>query len=165
MKNEMVIFAALAAAAAIFAQDQTSAPSRGAAPLVRVDLVTFAPRPFNPPRRDLFTTQVYVSAAGAGPGASGPGYVTSPPATETVEKEKLEEAPTPGFVLRYVGFVQNRARTRFVGLVMFEGRPHPVELNDVIGPGWKVRRLSDKEIEVEGPDGATQVFALEGEIR
>jgi len=165
MKNKIVFFAALAAAAVILAQDQTSVPSRGPAPLVRGDRVTFAPRVFTPPKRDLFTIQTYVSAAGTGPAAAGPGYVTAPPAKETAEEDKPEEAPKPVFVLRYVGFVQNRARTKFVGLVMFEGRPLSVETNDVIGPGWKVRRLSEKEIEVEGPDGTTQVFALEGELR
>jgi hypothetical protein len=54
---------------------------------------------------------------------------------------------------------------KVVGLVMFEGQFLSVEAGDAVGPGWKVRRVTDKEVEVEGPDGASLVFALEGEIR
>jgi len=158
MKNKWVGVAVLAAAAAL-AQDQGPARSRGPASLVRRDLVRSSPPAFSPFKRDLFSLQAAVSGAAGGLDV-GPGFVTAPP-----EKTELEAPPRPAFTLRYVGFIQNRARTKFVGLVMFEGQFLSVEAGDVVGPGWKVRRVTDKEIEVEGPDGTSQLFALEGEIR
>jgi hypothetical protein len=157
MKNKLVVLAALTAAA-IGAQDQTSVPSAGPPPLIRRDLVPAAVRGFPPLRRDLFSVQAYLP--GGNPQESGPGFVTGPP-----EKGGPEEAPRPVFALRYVGFVQSQARTKFVGLVMFEGKFLAVEAGDTVGPGWKVLRLSAKEVEVEGPDGKIQVFAFEGELR
>jgi hypothetical protein len=158
MKNKWVGLAFLAAGA-VLAQDQGPARTEVPASLVRRDLVRSSPPAFPPLKRDLFSLQSALPGAAGGLDL-GPGYVTAPP-----EKVEPEVPSRPAFALRYVGFIQNRARMKVVGLVMFEGQFLSVEAGDAVGPGWKVRRVTDKEVEVEGPDGASLVFALEGEIR
>jgi hypothetical protein len=157
MRNKRFLFAALAASA-ILAQETVPSKSAALPVLVRRDLVSFSAREFPPAKRDLFSTQTF--SPGRLVPLSGPANPTS-----AAEKPEPAEAPQPALALRYVGYARNPGRTKFVALVMFEGQLLTVEAGDVIGPGWKVLRITAKEIEVEGPDGKIETFAFEGELR
>jgi len=158
MQNKVVPFI-LALVVAALAQESGTPKTAAPSPLVRRDLLPVKAREFPPVKRDLFSLQSYAATTGAP--VSGPGFVTRPP--EALAKP--EEALPPVFALRYLGYIVNQARTKVVGLVMFEGRMAAVEAGDILGQGWKILRVTAKDIEVESPDGQTRTFAFEGELR
>jgi hypothetical protein len=161
--KKMGMGAAVVLAAAAFAVGQKPAPvaktpAKVAEPLVRLDLlaaVRSGPTPF---LRDLFLPQ--------GPGSEGlaamPAVLGDPVRPGLVpggENPADEAAPPP--VLRYVGFV--RSQGRFLALVLIDGQAVALAEGEAAGAVGRIVKITAGEIEVQGADGKSQKFALEGE--
>jgi hypothetical protein len=157
------IGAAVVLAGAILAFGQKPAPAAkkrapAAGPLVRLDLLAAArsgPLPF---LRDIFLPQ--------GPGAEGAAAIpvvlggpVRPVPVPAVENPGDEAAAPP--TARYVGFV--RSQGRFMALVLIDGQAVALAEGDTAGAVGKVVKISAAEIEIQGADGKSLKFALEGE--
>ena len=155
--------AAIVLAAAVFAGGQKPAPAakkpaKAAGPLVRLDLlaaVRSGPTPFF---RDIFLPQ--------GPGSEGPaatpvvlGGSIRPGIVPAEENPAEGVAPLPA--VRYVGFV--RSQGRFLALVLVDGQAAALAEGESAGAAGKVIKITAAEIEIQGADGKSQKFALEGE--
>ena len=163
--RKILVWGAAVLAAAVSGASQTHAPilkkppvAKAAGPLVRKDLLASVRREAAPFRRDLFLPQGPGSESlNAMPGVLGgqvrPGIV---PAGETPAEG---EAPLP--TVRYVGFV--RAQGRFLALVLVDGQAAALAEGDTAGAAGKVVKITAVEIEIQGADGISLKFALEGE--
>jgi hypothetical protein len=159
----MRMAAAFVLAGTIFALGQKPAPdarkrAKDAAPVVRLDLlavVRSGPTPF---LRDIFQPQ--------GPGAGGPAampVVLGGPVRPVIVPEggnpADEAAALPN--IRYVGFV--RSKGRFLALVLIDGQAGALAEGDMAGAAGKIVKITAAEIEIQGADGKSLKFALEGE--
>jgi len=163
--RKILVWGAAILAAAAFGASQTSAPTlkkppvaKAAGPLVRKDLLAALRSAAAPVRRDLFLPQELGSdALNAMPvvlgGAIRPGIV--PAGENPVEGE----APPP--TVRYVGFV--RAQGRFLALVLVDGQAAALAEGETAGSAGKVVKITAAEIEIQGAEGKSLKFALEGE--
>ena len=67
--------------------------------------------------------------------------------------------------MRYIGFSRSAASQKIVALVVVDGRAEAVAEGDTVGGGYKVVRITLKEIEILAPDGTTLQFAWTGADR
>jgi hypothetical protein len=123
-------------------------------PLVRRDLLETGGSRTVSPRRDIFRPR-FSATAGLPPGPPG----GTPAAANRSPQTK--EASAFNLNLVYVGSV--RSGGKIVALVMAEGQTMPVAEGDEIIPGYKVLRITDTEIEVEGPNALRKTFIRQGD--
>jgi hypothetical protein len=126
-------------------------------PVIRMDLLHEAGRPEASAKRDIFIPQ---SATAGGPIPVLISGIQTPMAGLEAQRAG-EESKIPALSLRYVGFIQ--AKKKFIGLVLFEGQAMAVEEGDFVGQEWKIVRIAADALDIQGSDGKTQTFALEGE--
>ncbi len=152
-------FLAAVLALAVSGQKPDAKSPAQAAPLIRMDWLKSPAGPFVPPRRDVFSPQgVAVMDEEGTPLQPGrPGR----PAAE----KKPEEEAKPAWALRYIGFSRSAASQKIVALVVVDGRAEAVAEGDTVGGGYKVVRITLKEIEILAPDGTTLQFAWTGADR
>jgi len=130
-----------------------SAPAR----LVRLDLLPSGSRGAAAVRRDLFVPFSAAEGLTLGPPLAG----KLQPARGAAPADAAEAPQETGPAIRYLGYIQGKKGT--VGLVLFEGQAQAVSAGDVLGSAWKVVKITTEILEVQGPDGKTRTFALEGE--
>jgi hypothetical protein len=75
------------------------------------------------------------------------------------------ETQTSPMILHYIGYSYNQTKQKFVALIFFEEQVTPVQEGDLLIPGWRVMKITAKELEIEGPDKKLQTFSREGEQR
>ena len=161
-----LLFLAAAAVAAAFAvlglSAQTSAkapaPAKARKPLVRLDLLQLAPPAPTPERRNIFVAGAPASAA-----------IQAQDAEADAEGQSGEENPAIGgqgaapgedVAIQYVGYIHSPRGV--IGLVLVEGTAQAVAQGEIIQPGYTATRVTDKEIEVTGPDGKARIYPLQG---
>ncbi len=127
--------------------------------LIRKEWLKTPTEPPVPPRRDIFSPQAAAPAERGG-FPSGPAR----PAVLSAER-KVEEEARPAFALRYIGFSRSAASKKIVALVIIDSQAQAVEEGETVGAGYKVARITIKEIEIQAPDGTALLFALEGAER
>lgn len=161
--RKMGLGAAAVLAAVVFAVGQKPAPdakkpAKAAGPLVRLDLLAAVRSGPTPLLRDLFLPQ--------GPGSEGSaampvvlGGPVRPGLVPAGENPAEGEAPPP--VVRYVGFV--RSQGRFLALVLIDGQAAALAEGEAAGAAGRIVKITAGEIEIQGADGKSQKFALEGE--
>ncbi len=49
-----------------------------------------------------------------------------------------------------------------IALIVLDGQPDAVREGEMIRPGFKLVKITPRDIEVSGPDSKTQKFSLEG---
>jgi Tfp pilus assembly protein PilP len=81
-----------------------------------------------------------------------------PTPEEIKAAEELQEAVLS---VRYIGYIQ--ARQKIIALILFEEKATTVEEGDMLGELGRVIKVTSGELEIQGPDGKSQRFALEGE--
>jgi hypothetical protein len=123
-------------------------------PLVRKDLLGTGEKANVLPRRDIFRPRVSPSTA-LPPGPLGPATASSN------RTPQAKEASAFNLNLVYVGSV--RSGQKIVALVMTDGQTMPVAEGEEITPGYKVLRITDTEIEVEGPNSIRKTFTRQGD--
>jgi len=145
-----------------FGQDKPSsaekaAPAKASKPLIRMDLLKKGVRDAAFTKRDIFIPQ----------SDFGPSGTQSAPLNVRMAKAGAggeSAAPEPQALslnVRYIGFIQAKQKT--TALVLFEGQAVAVIEGDTLGAAWKVVKISAGLIEIQGEDGKSQTFALEGE--
>jgi len=142
------------AAAAAFLSAQAPA-SKSPAPLVRRDLLRTAPPVFPEIQRDLFSVARYVAPL-------GPGTSFTPMQAGDKPPEDQPVAPPPA-VVRYVGYIKYASEEKPVALVLINGEAWAVKEGEPIGNGWTALRVTEKEIELQDPEGKKLVFPYQGE--
>ena len=156
------IGAAVVLAGAAFAVAQKPAlearkRAKDAGPLVRLDLLAAARSGPMPLLRDIFLP--------GGPGSEGPAAMPvtfgGPVRPVALPPEPPAEEAIPVPLLHYVGFV--RAQGRFLALVLIDGQAEALAEGDMAGTVGKVVKITAVEIEIQGADGKSLKFALEGE--
>ena len=146
----VVAFLALASALASFAAQDSGA----AKPLVRKDLLVLGKAEIAPPLRDIFrprfsgTPSVAVRPAGPAPKPAAGTAVT-------------EEPPSFNLNVSYIGSIKSGGRT--IALVLRGGQTLSVSEGDEIVPGYRVVRVTDEAIAVQGPTGETRTFTKQGD--
>ena len=157
------IAAAFLLVLAVFALGQKPVPdakkrSKDPGPLIRLDLLSTVRSGPLPLLRDIFLPR--------GPGSDGPGAMpvvlggpVRPAIVPAGENPADEAALLP--TIRYVGFV--RSQGRFLALVLVDGQAAALAEGDLAGAAGKVVKISAAEIEIQGADGKSLKFALEGE--
>jgi len=140
------------AAVLVFAQTpETKKPG----PLVRRDLIRTAAPVFPEIKRDLFSMARFSASFASGtPMALSPAD-DQPPADEP--------APPPPAVVRYVGYIKYATVDKPVAIVLINGEAWAVSEGEPIGNGWTAVRITEKEIELQNPEGKNQVFLYQGE--
>jgi hypothetical protein len=140
------------------AQDKKPAAKPEAAKsLIRKEWLQVPAVPAAPPRRDIFS-----AFGGFTPGAAE--ATTQIPVNKKTPETQIEEAP-PVLALRYIGYSRASGTKKIVALVMVDAQASAVEEGETLPQGYKVVRITVKEIEVQGPDGKSVTFALEGAER
>lgn len=76
-----------------------------------------------------------------------------------------EESQAPPLILHYIGHVYNKTKQKFVALVFCQEQVMAVQEGDILPTGWKVLKITAKELEIEGPDKKPLTFSIEGEQR
>jgi len=128
-------------------------------PLVRKDLLQKKAGRTPAARRDLFSPRL--TAGTEGLPLVMPKLKTTPPPDEAASGE----SQAPSLTLHYIGHVYNKTKQKFVALIFFEEQVTAVQEGDILPTGWKVLKITAKEMEVEGPDKKIQTFSIEGEQR
>jgi hypothetical protein len=172
MKTKAIVGAGLVLAAAVFvfgqskpAKTKKADPDMVKGPLLRMDLLERNEGLFAGAKRDPFSPGSFglASYESSMPGAKIPSPPFRPasglqPGAENAGEEAL---PEPVVNVRYVGFVQGKEK--LLALILFNGQAAAVAAGESLGNIWKVTRITVVEVEIQGPDGATLKFALEGE--
>jgi len=154
----------MAAAIALVCSGQTAkeTPEKSAAaqsqkPLIRKDLLQKKTRGTSAIKRDLFSPQSIL------------GNQVMPPVMPKVKTTADEETPAaesqPPLVLHYIGFGYNQTKQKYFAMIFFQEQVTTVQEGDTLGPGWKVVKITAKELQVEGPDGKPLTFSREGDQR
>lgn len=81
--------------------------------------------------------------------------------TAPVEEVAPPEVPPP-LVLHYIGFSENVTKQKIVAMIFFQEQVTAVQEGDTLGQGFKVIKITAKELQVEGPDGKILTFPLGG---
>lgn len=140
------------AAVLVFAQTPETKKS---GPLVRRDLIRTAAPVFPEIKRDLFSMARFSASFASGtPMALSPAD-EKPPADEPV--------PPPPAVVRYVGYIKYATVDKPVAIVLINGEAWAVSEGEPIGNGWTAVRITEKEIELQNPEGKNLVFLYQGE--
>jgi len=151
------VFAAVLVGTVCAAAALDKAPDKPAAApksLIRKEWLRAPAEPLVPPRRDIFSPQA-ASSVDEGGVPFRPGQ----PGAVPTEK-KVEEEARPAFALRYIGYSRALATKKIVALVMIESQAQAIEEGDMVGAGYKVARITLKEIEIQAPDGTILTFVL-----
>jgi len=161
IKSIRWLLALAAVAAAVSpAQDKAGPAEKKAVPtasLIRMDLLQSKKRPGAEAERDLFLPQSQSASMGMSMGAMMDRRSPLPAAMESAAMEPLEASFSP----RYVGYI--RGKIRITALVLYENQAMALEEGDMLGPIWKVVKITAEGIEIQGPDGSSRTFPLEGE--
>jgi hypothetical protein len=162
MSRNKAAFAGLFAAAAAFSVLQLS----GAAPvedltkpLIRRDLIRLTAPVFPPLKRDPFSMVAFLPDNPE----SGPATGMLPPPAK--EAPPVVEAAPPAPAVRFVGLIRNANGEVYTALVLVDGAASAVSVGEAFGRGWKVLKITEKELTVQDPGGTTQVFVFQGERR
>jgi hypothetical protein len=136
-------------------------PDMVTGPLLRMNLLERREGPLAAPKRDPFIPGTSVTDADEA-GRSGIKIPFSGGAAPGMKPGGApEDAEAPAANIRYVGYVQGRET--FFALVLFNGQAAAVAAGETLANGWTVVKTGAAEVEVQGPDGSTMTFALEGE--
>lgn len=155
----ILVFAAFAAAASP-AQDKAVPADKKAAPtisLLRMDLLQSKERRSAAVKRDIFIPQSQSVPMGMPMGTMMDMRSPLPTAAEAAAME-LQEA---SFNTRYIGYI--RGKKRIIALILYENQAMALEEGDMLGPIWKVVKITAEGIEIQGPDGPSRTLPLEGE--
>lgn len=141
----------IAAAAVLFG----TAPQAGnQLPLVRRDLLRTAAPEFPAIKRDLFSIVSFIS----------PGAPTSRlPLSQAAETDEAEIPEPPPIPVRYVGFIKYAEGDSIVAIVIIGPEVWAATEGQPIGNGWTALRVTEKEIELQNPEGKKLVFLYQGE--
>jgi hypothetical protein len=144
-----------------FGQDKPPTAEKAAAakaskPLIRMDLLQKGDRDAAFVKRDIFIPQSDLGLSGML--SASPGIRM---AKAGAAGESAAEPQALSLNVRYLGFIQSKQK--MTALVLFEGQAVAVAEGDALGPAWKVVKISAGLIEIQGEDGKSQTFALEGE--
>ncbi|MGD0782661.1 MAG: hypothetical protein ABSA30_07365 [Candidatus Aminicenantales bacterium] len=154
-----VLAGAVCVAAAAGQTADRPAPPSAVRSLIRKEWLKTPIEPPVPPRRDIFSPQ-------GAPSVDERGFRPGPVRSAVLSAEKkAEEEARPVFALRYIGFSRSAASKKIVALVLIDSQAQAVEEGDTLGAGYKVTRITVKEIEIHAPDGTAIQFALEGAER
>ncbi len=164
-KRALVFLAATIVAAALGVLGQTAptgakapAPAKARKPLVRLDLLQLAPPALTAERRNIF-----VAGAAAAPALQAQDEESDSEGQGDEENPALGgrgAAPGEDFAVQYVGYIHSPRGV--IGLVLVEGTAQAVAQGELIQPGYTATRVTDKEIEVTGPDGKARIYPLQG---
>jgi len=127
-------------------------------PLVRRDLIRTAAPEFPAIKRDLFSTVPF--AAGGEEFAGAPGIPGSVRSGTPLKEEVI--LPPPAAV-RYVGFIRNTTKKSFVAIVLIDDKAWAASEGELFAFGWSALKVTDKEVELQNPEGKKLVFMYEGE--
>jgi len=155
----LLAFAAVAAAASP-AQDKAGPADKKAAPtisLIRMDLLQSKERRSAAVKRDIFIPQSQSGPMGMPMGTMMDKRPPLPTSAEAAAMESQEAS----FNARYVGYI--RGKKRIIAIILYENQAVALEEGDMLGPIWKVVKITAEEIEIQGSDGALQKLPLEGE--
>jgi hypothetical protein len=135
----------------------TAAAAKATKPLIRMELLQKGDREAAFAKRDIF-----IPENGLGPG----GTLSASPGVRRTKAGAAGESAAPepqalSLNVRYLGFIQTKQK--MTALVLFEGQAVAVAEGDTLGSVWKVVKISAGLIEIQGEDGKSQTFALEGE--
>jgi len=111
------------------------------------------------PRRNIFS-QSEGSSNIVPPPSTNP-VIAPPPGQTGGENNPIQEPSEAGLNLSYVGYV--RSASRMIALIVLDGQPDAVGEGEMIRPGFKLVKITPREIVVSGPDSKTQKFSLQGE--
>jgi len=125
-----------------------------AKPLIRKDLLRKKTRNAAAVRRDPFSPQSNFANTALPPVL---------PKGKTTPDEDITPPEAPSLTLHYIGFSENVSQHKFVAMVFFQEQVTAVQEGDTLGPGFKIRKITAKELQVEGPDGKILTFSLGGE--
>jgi hypothetical protein len=161
-KTWVGLLAAVAWSTLALSQERPPAakPAAGAAPsrLVRMDLLPGGSRGTAVIRRDLFAPAGAIEMVPFTPAQVAAGGLRSGrDLTPDVAAAPEEAGPS----IRYLGYIQSKKGV--VALILFGGQAQAVSEGDVIASAWKVVKVTAETLEVQGADGRTRTFALEGE--
>lgn len=136
---------------------ETAAAAKASKPLIRMDLLQKGDRDAAFVKRDIFIPQSDLGLSGT---------LSAPPGVRMAKAGAAGESAAPepqalSLNVRYLGFIQTKQK--MTALVLFEGLAVAVAEGDALGPAWKVVKISAGLIEIQGEDGKSQTFALEGE--
>ena len=153
---------ALAAVAASVspAQEKAGPAEKKAVPtaaLIRMDLLQNQKRPSPAVKRDLFLPQ----SESAPMGAPIPAMMNKRPPFPTAGEAAAAEPQEASFNARYIGYI--RGKIRITALVVFENQAMALEEGDMLGPIWKVVKITAEGIDIQGQDGSSRTLPLEGE--
>jgi hypothetical protein len=136
---------------------EKSAAAQPQKPLIRKDLLQKKTRGTAAIKRDLFSPQSIL------------GNQVMPPVMPKVKTTADEETPAaesqPPLVLHYIGFGYNQTKQKYFAMIFFQEQVTTVQEGEALGPGWKVVKITAKELQVEGPDGKPLTFSREGDQR
>jgi len=128
-----------------------AAPAENPAePLVRMDLLDPDKGDVPATLRDVFRPKTLPRPKAQAPPRPAPKVVAPPP----------QEAPAFGLTLTYMGTVASEGR--MMALVTVGGQTLPVTLGEEISPGYRVVRITQESIEVEGANGLRKTFSRQG---
>jgi hypothetical protein len=126
--------------------------------LIRKDLLAPRSGDLPLPRRNIFSP------------SEGSSKIVPPPVRNPVnptpaaqaggENNPIQEPSEAGLNLSYVGYV--RSAKRMIALIVLDGQPDAVREGEMIRPGFKLVKITPRDIEVSGPDSKTQKFSLQG---
>ena len=122
-------------------------------PLVRLDLLQPVAATLVPERRNIF---IGGSGESAVPLLPSPGGNRASAAVKSEEAEPDEDASE----VQYVGYILSPRG--LIGLVLVQGTAQAVAQGEAVLPGYTVTRITRKEIEIAGPDGAKKTHLLQG---
>ena len=132
--------------------------------LIRMDLLERRDEPLAAAKRDPFVPGARFDFPASTPMQQGPGmggFRQGMPGFKRDTEPAAETPPEPAVNIRYVGFIQGREK--LLALVLFNGQAVAVSAGEALGDVWKVVKITSEELEIQGPDGASLKFALEGE--
>jgi hypothetical protein len=121
-------------------------------PLVRKDLLVFGSGEIAPPLRDIFRPK-----PAAVPPVPRP--VGQAAATSAARNPEVPAAFTLN--ISYIGSINAGGRT--IALVLRGGQTLSVGEGDEVAPGYKVVRVTAREIVVEGPNSERKTFPRQGD--
>jgi hypothetical protein len=126
--------------------------------LIRKDLLAPRPGELPLPRRNIFSPSSQSSRIVLPP-AINP-VIAPLPVHPGADNSPVQEPSEPGLNLSYVGYV--RTAKKMIALIVLDGQPDAVKEGEMIRPGFKLVRITARDIEVSGPDSKTQKFSLQG---
>ncbi len=126
--------------------------------LIRKDLLVHRSDELPLPKRNIF------SPSEASPRTLPPPVikpVSPPPVADAQGGDVTPAEPSePSLNLAYIGFV--RAAKTMIALVVLDGQPMAVNEGEMVRPGYKLTKITPKEIEISLPDSKTQKFSFQG---